>query len=192
MALKRVLVFGDTHIPTRADSIPESFDSRIRKTHYDMALVTGDLVEEAAMRSVLPPLPQSFIVQGNMDVGAPRDFHCEVTVDELVILLLHGTELRPRGNIEQLSEIAAHVGADITVHGHTHEPTVKPHAGRLFLNPGTVTGATGGWGGRKDASFIELEIDRSSVKVTLYLTNWKTDRVSTALFRKSNGAMTSL
>ena len=86
---QRVLVFGDTHIPSRRDSIPAAFYDHIEHTNYDMALITGDLVREADMRSALPPLPRSFIVVGNMDYGSKYNFHEQVHLDDFNVLLLH-------------------------------------------------------------------------------------------------------
>ncbi len=184
-----MLVFGDTHIPTRADSIPESFHRHISQTRYDLALVTGDLVRNDAMRSVMPPLPTCLIVRGNMDLASTSAVHEEVTIERLRFLLIHGTQLSPRGNIQQLFEITMHVNADVAVHGHTHVPSVELYSGRLFLNPGTISGATGGWGGRKDASFIELEVDDMEIMVSLYVTDWHEESVSVDRFRKDGTSM---
>ncbi|TFF68622.1 YfcE family phosphodiesterase [Candidatus Thorarchaeota archaeon] len=187
--LKRILVFGDTHIPTRATSIPTEFYSHIEATGYDMALITGDLVREHVMRQSLPPLPPTHIVQGNMDFGSGYDFQKSLHIGEFDILLLHGTQLSPRGNISELWEIAEHVGADIAVHGHTHAPSVDLQKGRLLLNPGTITGATGGRSGRKEASFIELVLDEVRVSVNLFTTDWTQVKTSVFGFTKTTAGI---
>ncbi|MFX1578935.1 MAG: YfcE family phosphodiesterase [Promethearchaeota archaeon] len=181
---QRVLVFGDTHIPSRRDSIPKEFYDHIEDTNYDLALITGDLVREAEMRSALPPLPRSFIVIGNMDYGSQYNFHEQIQLDNFNVLLLHGTQLRPRGNIDQLWEITQQIDADVAIHGHTHTASIELHRDRLFLNPGTISGATGGWAGRTDASFIELEVSRSDLLVRLFQTDWKMLKESTVSFKK--------
>ncbi|MEM4735657.1 MAG: YfcE family phosphodiesterase [Candidatus Thorarchaeota archaeon] len=182
--MKRILVFGDAHVPSRADSIPAGFYRHIHDTVYDLAIVTGDLVDESQMRAVLPPLPVCHIVQGNMDHNTDYNMHEELTVEGFALLALHGTQLSPRGNIRQLNEIAHRTGSDIVIHGHTHVPSVELYDAVLFLNPGTITGATGGWGGRKDASFIELEISESEVSVTLFVTDWTSEHRSVTKYKK--------
>ena len=189
---QRVLVFGDTHIPSRRDSIPEAFFTHIETATYDLALITGDLVRESEMRSALPPLPRSFIVVGNMDYSSQYNFHEQIQLDEFNILLLHGTQLRPRGNIKQLWEIAEKIGADIAIHGHTHVASIELHKDRLFLNPGTISGATGGWAGRTDASFIELEVDKNELQVKLFQTDWKVLKESEVSFQKLEGRINRL
>lgn len=183
----RVLVFGDAHIPSRRDSIPKAFYDRIQQVTYDLALITGDLTREAEMLAALPPLPRSFTVVGNMDYGSRYNFHEQVQLDDFNVLLLHGTQLRPRGNIKQLWEILHEIEADIAIHGHTHEASIELHRNRLFLNPGTISGATGGWAGRIDASFIELEVRKDELQVRLFQTDWKVMKESTVRFQKTEG-----
>jgi len=187
-----VLVFGDAHIPSRRDSIPETFFDHIQQTNYDLALITGDLVRESEMRSALPSLPRSFIVVGNMDYGSQYNFHEQIQLDDFNVLLLHGTQLRPRGNIKQLWEIVHQIGADIAVHGHTHTTSIDLHKDRLFLNPGTISGATGGWGGKTDASFIELEVSKNEILVKLFHTDWKVVKESTLRFQKQENKILRL
>ncbi|MFW9788050.1 MAG: YfcE family phosphodiesterase [Candidatus Thorarchaeota archaeon] len=181
---QRILVFGDAHIPSRRDAIPEAFYHRIEQTSYDMALITGDLVREAEMRKALPPLPRSFIVIGNMDYSSQYNFHEQVQLDSFNVLLIHGTQLRPRGNIKQLWEITQQIDADVAIHGHTHTVSIDLHKDKLFLNPGTISGATGGWAGRTDASFMELEVNEDTLLIKQYLTDWKILKESTAQFQK--------
>ena len=186
----RVLVFGDAHIPSRRESIPREFYEQIKSSNYDMALITGDLVREKEFRDAIPSLPRSFIVRGNMDYSSGSyNFHELVQIDELRFLLIHGTQLRPRGNIKQLSDVVANVDADIAIHGHTHKAAIELYKERLFLNPGTISGATGGWTGRADASFMELEIQGNSVEVTLYKTDWYVVKTSVIQYRKIEDAM---
>ncbi|MHA1771394.1 MAG: metallophosphoesterase family protein [Candidatus Thorarchaeota archaeon] len=187
--MQRILVFGDLHVPTRRDSIPDTFTRRIAETPYDLALVTGDLVDESEMRAIMPPLPQCYIVQGNMDFGAHHEIHHEIRIEGLTFLLLHGTQLRPRGNLDQLWEILLNVDGDIAVHGHTHVPSIDLYRERLLINPGTITGATGGRGGRKAASFIELEVSGTQIDVTLFITDWHIVKETTLSFQRQQGKM---
>jgi len=188
----RVLVLGDTHIPTRRDAIPGEFYQFIKDSQYDMTLITGDLVRESDMRAALPPLSRCFIVTGNMDFGSSYNFHEQVQVDSFNILLLHGTQLRPRGNIEQLWEILQHIGGDVAIHGHTHTAAIDLYNEKLFLNPGTITGATGGAGGRTDASFIELIVNENQMRVILHSTDWRVVKRTEVEYQKQNGRITRI
>ena len=183
----RVLVFGDAHIPSRRDAVPGEFYEHIKNTDYDMTLITGDLVKESEMRAALPPLPRSFIVTGNMDYNSSYNFHEKIQLDDFNVLLIHGTQLSPRGNLEQLWEVLQQIGGDVAVHGHTHKAAIDLHRDRLFLNPGTVSGATGGWGGRTDASFIEIIVNGDQMQVILHITDWRVVKKTEVLFQKHEG-----
>jgi len=183
---QRVLVFGDAHIPSRRDSIPKAFYDHIAGTTYDLALITGDLTREHEMLAAFPPLPRNFTVIGNMDYGSRYNFHEQIQLDEFNVLLLHGTQLRPRGNIKQLWEISQEIGADIAIHGHTHTASIDLYKDRLFLNPGTVSGATGGWAGKTDASFIEIVVDKTILDVKLFYTDWKMLKESKTRYEKKD------
>ena len=183
--MTRVLVFGDTHIPTRRQSIPEIFFDHIEKTEYDLALITGDLVREHDMRAALPPLPRTFIVRGNMDYGVEHNISEQVQLDQFRVLLLHGTQFRPRGNLEDFIRALHHVGADVGVHGHTHIAAIELFNDKLFLNPGTISGAAGGSSGRVPASFMELDVERDTLDVTLHYTDWETVKTTEVSFKKT-------
>lgn len=183
----RVLILGDAHIPSRRDSIPTEFYQHIKDAHYDLTLITGDLVRENDMRAALPPLSRCFIVTGNMDYGSLYNFHEQVQIDDFNVLLLHGTQLRPRGNLEQLWEILQQIEGDVAVHGHTHKAAIDLHRDRLFLNPGTISGATGGWGGKTDASFIELIVNQNQMHVILYITDWRVVKRTESKYQKQDG-----
>lgn len=183
--MTRVLVFGDTHIPTRRQSIPEIFFDHIEKTEYDLALITGDLVREHDMRAALPPLPRTFIVRGNMDYGVEHNISEQVQLDQFRLLLLHGTQFRPRGNLEDFIRALHHVGADVGVHGHTHIAAIELFNDKLFLNPGTISGAAGGSSGRVPASFMELDVERDTLDVTLHYTDWEIVKTTEVSFKKT-------
>jgi len=190
--MQRILVFGDTHMPTRSKTIPKQFYKQIEDTDYDLALITGDLVREESMKEALPPLPVHHIVVGNMDYASTYNFHELIQLEDIKFLLIHGTQLRPRGNIKQLYEVVTTVDADVAVHGHTHKGAIDLYRDRLFLNPGTISGAGGaatGWSGRIDASFMELEITGCDLTVILHLTDWKVIKRSEARFQKQDDIM---
>lgn len=182
--MTRVLVFGDTHIPTRRKSIPEPFYKHIEQKEYDLALITGDLVREHDMRAALPKLPRTFIVRGNMDYGLEHNVSEQIQLDKFKILLIHGTQLSPRGDLEDFIKILHHAGADVGIHGHTHVAAMDLYHDRLFLNPGTISGASGGSFGRVPASFMELDVRNDEIQVTLHYTDWEIEKTTKTGFRK--------
>lgn len=165
----RFLLVGDFHIPERADDIPnwilKTLDEECKNGIFDAVLCTGDLTDEKPIRE-LKRFGIVKCVKGNMDsLQLPEKE--TVVADGCVILLLHGTGIHPRGNIEQLDRIRKMENADIVVHGHTHRMSFEmlEHAGRpaIFINPGTATGVWGGSGESTAQTFVIMEIRDGTV-----------------------------
>ncbi|MGB9719516.1 MAG: YfcE family phosphodiesterase [Candidatus Anstonellales archaeon] len=154
----KIICIGDFHIPERANDIPVWIRKIIIKEKPDLILCTGDLTSGMPMKflSLLAPVK---CVRGNMDSMRFPEKE-SITVHGKKIGLIHGTEVYPRGNMEQLLGIAKEMGIEILVHGHTHKLDVKEYNGILFINPGTATGAWGGSSEGGPETFVIMEIDK--------------------------------
>ncbi len=159
----RFLILGDTHVPDRASGLPEWVRRVVEGKKYDAILFTGDATEYSVIH-YLERYGKTYAVRGNMDfLDLPR-FQI-IDADGHRIFLFHSTEVRPRGDPDQLGEYGKTAGADIVVFGHTHRRDVYSRNGMLFINPGTATGA---WGGATDGepeslAILELESERATV-----------------------------
>jgi len=160
----KIVCIGDFHIPERANDIPVWIRKIIIKERPGLILCTGDLTSKMPMQflSMIAPVK---CVKGNMD-NAELPKRESIEANGKRIGLVHGTEVHPRGDIEQLFRIAKEMGVDVLVHGHTHKLDVREYNGVLFVNPGS---ATGSWGGSSEGgpeTFVILEIDeKGKIKV---------------------------
>jgi vacuolar protein sorting-associated protein 29 len=66
-----------------------------------------------------------------------------VTIGAFRIGLCHGHQIVPWGNTEALAVLQRQLDCDILVSGHTHAFKALNHGGKLFVNPGSATGAHG-------------------------------------------------
>ena len=136
-ALQRVGVLADTHIPTKAPTLPPRvFEVFQNVTHI---LHAGDLVSLDVI-DALEQLAPVVAVRGNMDRRPVRDALPELntlTLDRWRIGVTHdpGT-LIGYGALQALAD-AHHL--DVVVYGHTHRPSIHWDGNRLFLNPGSPT-----------------------------------------------------
>ena len=64
-----------------------------------------------------------------------------ITIQGFKILLIHGHQLVPYDDLEELSRLKREYDADIVISGHTHCLNWREHDKALFLNPGSATGA---------------------------------------------------
>ena len=161
----RFLVLGDTHVPDRAASLPEWVKETVEERDYDAVLFTGDATEYSVIH-YLESHAKTYAVRGNVDaVDLPE--YLTVSAEGHRIFLFHSTEVKPRGDPVKLLRWGEVAGADIVVFGHTHKRTAYEYGGKIFVNPGTATGAWGGAtrGEPESVAFLELEGDRATVEI---------------------------
>jgi|Deesub1362A_J573_1020465.scaffolds.fasta_scaffold17930_1 hypothetical protein len=165
IGIMKLLIIGDTHIPRRASQIPEPLRRKIEREVFDLIACTGDLTDKKVLE-YLRAISTVRVVKGNMD-HLPFPEYEVFNAEELKIGLIHGDQVYPRGNRDQLRSIAKRLGVRILISGHTHSPDVHIDD-VLLLNPGSATGVWGGGGGSLRPSFMVLEIDGRGLELSLY------------------------
>jgi putative phosphoesterase len=136
-----VAIVADSHIPSRAQRIPEPFRERIRAA--DHVLHTGDFDSDGALADVKDLAPALTAVSGNMDPRLSLPAVATVALGGVEFVLTHGTG-SPRGYEKRVAGTARdHADTDnpVAVAGHTHEVLDTTHGDVRILNPGSVTGA---------------------------------------------------
>jgi len=183
----RLLLLGDSHIPKRATEVPIDIYSKIKEiledTLFDYTFFTGDLINAPKLMRFLKKITKNEILRviGNMDYYGGdrdlplfRDLHISLNRDDdLSLGLIHGHNIHPRGDHNQLESFALDNNYNILVSGHTHKEEIYlTQNGVLLLNPGSITGA---W------SFIATQ---NNAFITLKINEQSKD-ISTKLFQKS-------
>ncbi|MEJ2296224.1 MAG: YfcE family phosphodiesterase [Candidatus Lokiarchaeota archaeon] len=134
----RILLTGDSHIPRRAPMVPDEVYEEINKlgakNHFDYTFFTGDLLTAPKLMDFLNNITknQVFKVIGNMDYyGGNRKLptYRDLTISlkdniSISIGLLHGHQVHPRGDHDQLEAIGIENNNNILVSGHTHKEEV--------------------------------------------------------------------
>jgi putative phosphoesterase len=179
----RILLTGDSHIPRRAPMVPDEVYEKINKlgakNRFDYAFFTGDLIAALKLMNFLDNITknQVFKVIGNMDYyggnkNLPASRHITIPLNDntsISIGLLHGHQVHPRGDHDQLEAIGVENSNNILVSGHTHKEEIfLTKSGILLLNPGSITGA---WSfiASGNCSFIVLSIDKESKVIVVEL-----------------------
>lgn len=161
----RFLIIGDTHVPDRAESIPEWVKDVVEDEDYDAILFTGDATEYSVIH-YLERHGRTYAVRGNIDaIELPRFQIIEAEGHR--IFLFHSTEVHPRGDPDQLLEYGRTAGADIVVFGHTHKRKAHIYKNILFINPGTATGAWGGATNEEPESVALLDLEENAAIVRI-------------------------
>lgn len=153
----KIGVFGDSHIPDRADKIPDWITKELYAC--DLIVCTGDLTGEEIIDFVKKSGKPHKIVRGNMDhLDLPKMETIDIGGKRIVIT--HSDEAFPRGDKNQLFAIAKRYEAYMLLYGHTHEQCVWERGGKFFVNPGSATRSADG---KPHCAIIEIE--KNSVNV---------------------------
>ena len=161
----KFLIMGDTHIPGRAEALPEWVEKVVEERKYDAVLFTGDATEYSVIH-YLERHAKTYAVRGNADfIELPGSQIIDAEGHR--IFLFHSTEVRPRGDPERLRDYGKATGADIVVFGHTHKRRAYVRDGMIFINPGTATGVWGGntTGEPESVAFLELKRAEATVRI---------------------------
>ena len=132
----RLGIISDTHIPSKAKSIPEIVFDSFRDV--DLIIHAGDIVEESVLNELKEYAPVK-AVTGNVDPLELKEKlpqKLEFELNGYKIGVIHGHNVR--GHLmNKLSYIFPE--ADIIIFGHTHKPCNQMINGQLHFNPGSAT-----------------------------------------------------
>ncbi|NMB40829.1 MAG: metallophosphoesterase family protein [Firmicutes bacterium] len=129
-------IISDTHVPTRASSLPPKVFKFFEKA--DLILHAGDLEEENVLRE-LKLLAPVVAVAGNMD---PYELKIKLGTSKIIHLgkvslgLNHGDGL-PRGRPDLVLSRFRGFNIQALIFGHSHVPLIEQSENVLFINPGS-------------------------------------------------------
>jgi hypothetical protein len=178
----RVAVCADTHVPSRAEAIPDWVREELREA--DHVVHAGDFDSPEAYAEVADLSAELTAVRGNMDPDLPDADLPETATAELgsvLFVVTHGT-----GSLEDYRDRVAGVVEDaagstalpvVGVCGHTHQvldetvPATGPDTERQtpfadgvrLLNPGSATGADPA----TRTTMMRLDVDGGEIDVRL-------------------------
>lgn len=159
--MPRVAIIADTHVPSRAESVPEWVISEIEDA--DHTIHAGDFDSAEALNTVHEHAQELTAVTGNMDRGLDLPETATVELGSVEFVLTHG-----HGDITNHEDLAAlvyeHSEDAVGVSGHTHQVFDEVIDGVRLLNPGSATGA----GPASTASMMVAAVKDVELDVTLH------------------------
>ena len=159
----RIAVISDTHIPSRAETIPDWVVEEVERS--DHVVHAGDFDSSDAYERVVDISPELTAVVGNMDPSL--DVPEVATLDSRGVrfVVVHGTgdiatyDERVAGIVD---EHAAEEGLTVGISGHTHQRRDEEVGGYRVLNPGSATGAAPA----SEVSMLVVEVSDGNIDVT--------------------------
>lgn len=158
----RVAIISDTHIPSRANEIPDWVCEEVQSA--DHTIHAGDFDSREAFETVNELAENLTVVRGNMD--SQLDLPAVETVDlgGVRFVVTHGTGSLDGYETRVASTVAEHAdGPTVGVCGHTHQLMDKTVDGTRLLNPGSATGADPA----STASILTAAVENGEIDVTV-------------------------
>ena len=180
-----VLVVGDMFVPQRAQDIDPQFKSILIPNKLQHVLSLGNIGSRESY-DWLRSLSNDYNgVKGDYDDGDMQEKKT-VTIGEFKIGMIHGHQVLPWGDAESLAGIARELDCDILISGNTHQIGVKVLDNKLFINPGSISGAFSNLIADPSPSFILMVLTGAEAIIYLYVLNDRTQKfdVSKVEYRK--------
>ena len=180
-----VLVVGDMFVPQRAQDIDPQFKSILIPNKLQHVLSLGNIGSRESYDWLRSLSNDYHGVKGDYDDGDMPEKKL-VTIGEFRIGMIHGHQILPWGEAESLAGVARELDCDIFISGNTHQIGVKVLDNKLFINPGSISGAFSNIVPDPSPSFILMVLTGTEAIVYLYVLNDRTQKfdVSKVEFRK--------
>lgn len=165
-----ILVIGDLHIPQRKMAIPDAFLNVLKPGKIHKILCTGNLTTKETLNYFKKLCKDVIVVTGEEDESGILDAKETQTIKigEFKFGMIHGHQVLPWGDPERLASYARELNVDVLVTGQTHVASVAEYEGRLFLNPGSATGAFSPLAPTSTPSFMVLDVTGDQMTIYLY------------------------
>ncbi|WEL23531.1 metallophosphoesterase [Candidatus Nanohalovita haloferacivicina] len=159
-----IAVVSDSHVPTRAEKIPEEYREKMKEA--ELTVHAGDFAEKPVYNGI-DEYGELVAVKGNCDFF---DLPTSETFEKqgLKFGVYHGTGINPRGDHDTLSKIAEEdLEVDVLIHGHSHQEEIAKHEGKILLNPGSCTGVGGGTARPGNPTMMEIELSENELEARI-------------------------
>ena len=170
-----VLVVGDMFVPQRAQDIDPQFKTILIPNKLQHVLSLGNIGSRESYDWLKSLSNDYHGVRGDYDEGDMPETKV-VQIGEFKIGMMHGHQVLPLGDVESLSGVARQLDCDIFISGNTHQYNVNVLDNKLFLNPGSISGAFSNFVSDPSPSFILMVLIGPEVIVYFYVLSDKTQK----------------
>ncbi|MDR0797983.1 MAG: metallophosphoesterase [Nitrososphaerota archaeon] len=137
IATKTIGLISDTHIPSRATTLPKEIFTIFKNADY--IIHAGDIVELSVIDE-LEQIAPVLAVHGNMDSPEAKNALPELNSLKIFskkIGVIHNPNILY--GMDSMRELTKTNQFDILVYGHTHNANIKWEEKTLYINPGSPT-----------------------------------------------------
>ncbi|NXE06945.1 VPS29 protein, partial [Lophotis ruficrista] len=166
---KLVLALGDLHIPHWGSGLPVKVKKLLVPGKIQHILCTANLCAQQSYGYLRTLAGDTPVVRGDSEVTSlsyPEEK--AVTAGQLRIGLIHGHRVIPWGDVDSLALQQRQLDVDILISGHTHRFEALEHKHKLYINPGSATGAYAGLETNGVPSLVLMDVQASWLVAYVY------------------------
>ncbi|CAJ0579003.1 unnamed protein product, partial [Mesorhabditis spiculigera] len=181
-----VLLIGDLHIPHRTYAIPPKFRKLLVPNKMQHVISTGNLCTRELYEYLRSLASDVHVVRGDFDTDTKLPETKVVTVGKFRIGVCHGHQIVPWNDEKILDLLARQLDVDVLVTGHSHVCSARERGHRLYIDPGSATGAFSMINdGPVYPSFVLLDVQPEQIVCYLYRLIEEQVKVDRIIFKKS-------
>ena len=179
-----VLVIGDLHVPHRAHDLPKAFKKMLIPGRIQHVLCTGNLCSKEMYDYLKTIAPDVHLARGEFDdkpvtslqknssssnTNTQGEESVVLSLGQFKVGLTHGHQIVPWGDSEALSCLQRKLDVDVLISGHTHTQWAYQEGdGKIFINPGSATGAYSPLTPNCVPSFIVMDVHQDNLTAYVY------------------------
>lgn len=129
-----IYVLSDLHL-SKFEKIPSWIIEKLKES--DLILVNGDITSKEILNEICS-YSKCYAVRGNCD-SLNLPLYNLFEISGIKCGQIHGDSIFPRGDKEELYNLAQEMNVNILFTGHTHKYSIYEYKNKLFINPGSVT-----------------------------------------------------
>lgn len=176
MSTELVLIVSDLFIPLRTPDIDTQFKSILIPNKIQHVLCLGNIGNQATF-DYLHSLSNDFhVVKGDYDINRDLPEKKAVQIGNFNIGMIHGHQIIPMGDLEILANVQRELDCDILASGFTHQLSINTKEGKLYINPGSLSGALSPLVEDSIPSFILMALQGEEAIIYSYVLNDKSQK----------------
>ena len=184
-----VLIVSDLFIPLRTPEIDVQFRSILVPNKIQHVLCLGNVGNQETF-DWLHSLSSDFhAIRGDYDINKNLPEKLSLQIGNFKIGMIHGHQIIPMGDLEILSSVQRELDCDILASGYTHQLSANIKENKLYLNPGSISGALSPLNEDCIPSFILMVLQGEDATIYSYVLSDKTKKFEVGqmeYFRGSN------
>ncbi len=189
MSTELVLLVSDLFIPLKSPDIDSQFKSILVPNKIQHVLCLGNIGNQQTFDWLHGLSGDFHVIKGDYDINRNLPEKKTVQIGNYRFGMIHGHQIIPMGDLEILSDVQRELDCDILVSGYTHQLTVQTKENKLYINPGSISGALSPLSEDCIPSFILIALQGEDATIYSYVLSDRTKKFEVGeikYFRGSN------